>query len=357
MLSINEQFADWLRPASLDLGAPQTALRQAAASEIAKDLSDGLLVDLVRLAYSRPINADERITDFRRKFKKHDENFQMSGNDAEILALCGCTLATALHLDVVTAAKVATVILAASAGNLRTPSLQFDLLGMAEDKLLKAARGWRERPADISIEIQAEEPAEEVSEEDEAPEQPPTLESLTEESKEMAEEFDGLQEQHAAMQRLLALQDEEIEILWWLVTGWSETTGKSFDEIPVDARSIFLSAELSMKCRQPMEMPGIRAILSRAGVNSSSSCTISSAINACGTDSIKRLQQPGKTCATITPIILGMERAIETGCNDDWIASWAGVTGIDSTKEVSSLEIATQFYRELIARKVLATHA
>lgn len=362
MLSIEEKLGDWLRPASMGTDPSWTKNRQAAVVELVGELEDSLITNLIRLVYSRPVDSDDTMLEFRRTFKKHDANFQMSGNDSELLTLSGCTLAVALHSDTVTAAKVATMLLAASAGKSRVPAVEIDLVGMAEDKLLGAARAWRQRP---QFEISAsdwEEPTAEDEDEESGEtaeevevEQPPTVESLAVDSERLEEQCDELVEQQQKMQRLLALQDEEIEILWWLISGWSKTAERSFDEIAVASRAIVIAADLARKNTQPVEMPSLGAIFSRAGVDSSDKFTIPEAVNACGVEVIKRIQEAGTTSATLTPVTLALERALETGCNKDWIVAWSGVTGLDANQAINSANIAMQFYRESLVRSYLST--
>ncbi|MGH2569516.1 MAG: hypothetical protein ACRDGA_14350, partial [Bacteroidota bacterium] len=134
------------------------------------------------------------------------------------------------------------------------------------------------------------------------------------------------------------------------VTGWSTLSDRPFDQLSEDARPVVLAAELANKSKQNVEMPSLGAIFSRAGVDSRTKITIPVAVNACN-DWLVKIATAKKTCPSLTPIRLALERASETGAGPDWIAAWSAVTGLQDGSAIDSVDIAVQLYREFIVSK------
>jgi hypothetical protein len=61
------------------------------------------------------------------------------------------------------------------------------------------------------------------------------------------------------------VQDEELNVLWWLHGGHSELAKVPFGELPVAQRPLVLAAELSDLSTILPGPPSLAALLSRAG--------------------------------------------------------------------------------------------
>lgn len=355
MSVIREQFADWFRPANFGMNAESMEIRREVVESIASDLSNKTLTELVRAVFARPIASPDVLVRFRQRFNDADPTFRMSGNDEEVVALAGCVLAAVLTIGSAEAiGNVASTILAASVAKSRLASVRFDVVGMAENALSVTSRQWRERPVigASGDNLVFKDSSARADNEEEKPERPP-IERAVEDIALLAQAHNALVSQHQDLVRFLDLQDEELEVLWWLVTGWSDIGDRPFDQLPTEARPIVLAAELATKNKHSVEMPSLRAIFSRAGIETVGEVGIPDAVNACG-EYLAVLAQGRQTCPTLTPVCLGLERAMETGGGSDWIAAWSAVTGLKADARIGCADLAVQLHRELgISTQVL----
>jgi len=349
MSIIDDQFANWLRPADLGMDGETTANRLRVVKALAQQLTETQLTDLVRHVFGSPMEAEQTLTSFTQAFKKEDPNFLIGENAAEVLALAGTTVASAMNFPPVDrAGKLATVVLVASAAKTRSPSVQFDLLGLADEALLRTSTQLRKRPQlDESASMGLEEAESEAASEAEE-KAAPALADVAIDVERLNEICAQLVNRNAVITKSLKLQDEELEIVWWLVTGWSNICGKPFDQIPAEARPVVFALELATKCKQPLEMPSLRTILSRAGVEHPVSLTIPTAINACGERPIATAKTPKHLCKLLTPIGFAIARAQETGGGSAWVENWSAATKVKKDAEIDSLDIGVQLYREQI---------
>ena len=155
------------------------------------------------------------------------------------------------------------------------------------------------------------------------------------------------------LQKILTVQDEELQMLWWMVSGWSEMWDCSFSDIDNKARPILLAKEAASMTKEVSESPSLKALFSRVGVDGNTKITIPEAVNACGVENLGRLAHKSAPCSTIFPLHFAMFRALETGADPAWIAGWSKASGIGEKSQIVPLELALQVHRELKLMKLL----
>jgi hypothetical protein len=149
-----------------------------------------------------------------------------------------------------------------------------------------------------------------------------------------------------AVEGLLLVQDEELQMLWWLMGQRSISLDCAFRDIPEFARPIVFASELS---GITASMPGplsVKAILSRTGLTDREEIPLSKVINAADDQWLQKSVPERDLSFVTTPIHFGIKRRMETGAGSDWIAGWAAAAGIAGDLKMTSLAIALQFYRE-----------
>jgi hypothetical protein len=155
----------------------------------------------------------------------------------------------------------------------------------------------------------------------------------------------------AAANSYIEIQDEELDMLWWLIGERSVVLDRPFREVPLGERTFVLAKDLA---DTPHAAPGphaVKSLLSRASVKEQDKVTIPECVNACDTDWLRTLVEGTNPSPVTRPLHLAIKRKIETGDSDSWVQAWAATTDLDATQKVSALAVAVLFYRErLIAR-------
>lgn len=154
------------------------------------------------------------------------------------------------------------------------------------------------------------------------------------------------------LQKFLNIQDEELQMLWWMVSGWSARWEKSFADIESQARPFLLAEEAASMTDEIFESPSLKAVFSRVDIDVDTKLTIPEAVNSCGVEHLKMLTRRNTFCPTIFPLHSAILRALETNGGNTWIANWSKISGIAKKTQFSSLDLALQFYREIKLMKI-----
>lgn len=155
----------------------------------------------------------------------------------------------------------------------------------------------------------------------------------------------------SAAQRTIAIQDEELQHLWWLVGGRSVERGSPFSEIDASARPIVLAKELAGATQLLPGPAGLRALFARTGIGEKP-IQVVKAVNACDIDWLRSIDGRDGASAATFPLHTAINRRIETnGDTDQWIAGWSGATGIKADHKVPANELAVLFFRERLLRR------
>jgi hypothetical protein len=236
----------------------------------------------------------------------------------------------------------------------RETDLPVDLAAAAEDSITVFSVRHRERRGiDEDWPKFSSEPFEKAKlQAQDAAQVPTAFATLAEATKVAIEAFaDAAQSRLASAAEYLRIQDEELEILWWLTSGRSWDLNQPFQQVSVHARALVAAKELADRCGRVPGPPALLALLSRMGVDASAG-TIVDAVNACSLDWLKTVSVEGYEPSPLTqPIHLAVERRLETGDEESWIAGWAATTALNRATTLPALEIAKLFFRERLVRR------
>jgi len=150
----------------------------------------------------------------------------------------------------------------------------------------------------------------------------------------------------ASSDKFIAIQDEELDMLWWVLNERSDDLGRGFKDLPAKAQPLILAKELAHAtafCPGPRSVKGL---LSRCGLKDSKKIIIADAVNECDLDWLTALPMPAPLSPLAHPIHAAVARRIETGDKTTWVASWATTAGLDEKQSLSALSLGNLFYRE-----------
>lgn len=352
--AMHQDFARWY--AAVNLG-DDTARRDTRWEGILKvvNAADRITVEaLLRLAFGgRAAPAPQAVQSIREAFRSADETFEMSGNSRELQVLAGAALAVLMEDPNKSAGAIAALgVTTASLAGARKSDLPMNLAELGEAAIISQAGGNRNRPT-FSSYLSAEPPkiefdkaAEKVREQFD-PDSVATAFALAADSARLG--MRALAQRQAgalrAVDRFIRIQDEELQMLWWLIGQRSQNYDCALEDVPADARPFVFASELA-DCTEILPgPPSVRALLSRAGLTERRKLAITAAVNAPRADWLEGLVGEDPSPLS-TPLHYAIKRQLETGAGEAWVAGWAASCSLDPGYALPSLTLGELFYRE-----------
>ena len=350
--AMHPDFPRWYD--AIDLGDVQARLqtRWAGVSAVADDADSKDIEALIRLAFkSRQPAAAPQVQKIREAFRTADAAFDMQGNDRELQVLGSACLGTLILQG--DSAEAALGITTAALGGARKPDLPMDLSVLAEDAIDRIAETNRERPnlwghvSSTAPKFDFEKAATKVRE---RPDQDGFAEAFNLAAEATRNAFTMMAHQQAravdAMINFVRVQDEELQMLWWLTGQRSEDLDCAFGAVAADAQALVFAKELADHTELLPGPASVKGLLSRAGLKERRKIVISTAINAADSVWLHDFMPEGERSPVSTPIHYAIKRQLETGPGEAWIAGWAAAVGVKATLAVSPLGLGVLFYRE-----------
>lgn len=336
------EFQGWYEAVQLKLDPQVMEARWAAVKALAASVSDEELEALARAAFrsDQTMAATAAV-----RTKLADKGGAMPGEEFALLA--AATLVVILQEDHPAAARAATMICTAHFMNLRTLRQPMDLVGLGATARVGLARTSRRRP---SLELEAM-PSLEVDttaaeEADDSAESTRLFAgAITQAMQKLADRQADFEER---VLRYISIQDEELNMLWWLQGGRTRA-GEVFGNVPREQQPFVLARDLA---EATFDLPGASAIsslLNRAGITDDEPLEIAAAIQALPIDWL-RIALPEadkhKASPVTSPLHEGIRRRLEVRGENSWVAGWAGVCDVAPAARLSPLQLADLFYCE-----------
>jgi GTPase-associated system helical domain len=353
-VTLIEDLPRWLHGLEMNSDAEWQEKRRAGVDALTKQLTRQDVEAVVRLALkSKHQSASDAIGRVRLPFKTADETFPSSGNDREVQLLCGATLAELLRRPGDLASVAALAVSTATSLGVNKAQLPFDLAEASEAGIQRQAELHRRRPDLSRLPIVAfpkgefDKATQKFQSQVDLANVVPTLSLLIDACKAA---FDALQKRCsdglAAAGSFVAIQDEELEMLWWLVGDRSVDLDRPFAKIAREERPLVVAKELA---QMTLYVPGptaIKSLLARSGLKDTEKVTIPACVNACDADWLRPLVDAAEPSPVTRPLHLAIKRKLETLDNDSWVAGWAATAGVGADQKFSAQHLGMQFYRE-----------
>lgn len=343
------EFLRWYEAVALQVDPDVVDARLVAVQDVAKSVTHDELEALIRAAFWSKQPTAAMTGAIRAKLASAGGVL----GDEEFRLLAAAALTYVLRANDDSAALAAAMVSTASLKGLRMLRLPMDIPGLASTTRTALARSTRRRPvlrmpAMPSLTV---DPEKAVAIEDANEALKLLAAACSEVIKVLADRHSEFEQQTA---RYISIQDEELNMLWWLQGGRSHTLGQPFADIPRDQRPIVLACELA---EATFAIPGaasIQSLLVRAGVDDLEPLTIAAAVQSLSTKWLRDVcpvELEAKISPVTTPLHEAFKRRLEVD-GDSWIAGWASVCEIDSGAKLSPLQLADLCYCEqLVLRK------
>lgn len=351
--AMHRDFPNWYKAIGLGDEQERRDSGWAAVSTMADSVDGKDIETLIRLAFdSKQIPTAAGVQRIRETFNSIDTSIEMQGNTREIQVLAGATLATLIGRGGDTGSLGALAISTASMDGARSPNLPMDLGVLAEAALDQISENGRRRPnlsgllSKMPPKVDLQKAAEDANEER-------SFESLAAEAinKAMTALARHQSDIARAVGPFLRMQDEELQMLWWLIGEHSEDLDCNFGSIAGDIQPLVFAKELAGHTEILPGPASIKGLLSRAGLKQRGKFQVSKSIDAADTEWLHSFIPEEEVSPVTMPIHFGLKRRLETGSGEAWIASWAAAIGIEVTHKISKLELGTLFYRERLLQQ------
>lgn len=343
------EFVRWYEAVILPVDSDVVDARLAAVQAVAKSVTHVELEALIRAAFRVKHQTATMTGAVRAKLAAAGGPL----GDEEFRLLAAAAVTYVLRAQDDTAALAAAMIGTTSLGGLRTLKQPVDIPGLASSTRTALARSTRRRPvlSTPSMQSLTVDPEKAVESEDHNEALELLAAACSEAVQALGERQSEFEQQTA---RYISIQDEELNMLWWLQGGYSHTLGRPFADIPRDQRPIVLACELA---DATFAIPGpasIPSLLARAGVDDLEPLTIAASVQSMSTEWLRAVcpvELEAKISPVTTPLHEAFKRRMEVD-GDSWVAGWASVCDIDQGAKLSPLQLADLCYCEqLVLRK------
>lgn len=346
------EFFSWY--GSMELTGEETtrSIRWAQIQAAAKAPSRTVLESLTRLTFRTKISEADAGA-IRALFTA---DAHPAPGDQELHLLAAATLAVIMNRRDTTAAKAATFILAASCAGQRELQQPMDLVAYACDALTFLSETARRRPQlELEKLTNAHVDVKTVTDAAASPDIAGLHAGLTAMTTAFNRALTAIVTRQkgfeSAVQEYVRVQDEELDVLWWLHGEHCEIREAHFHDVPEVERPLIFASDLAELTRVLPGPPSVTSLFSRAGIDDKTMLTIPEAVQALPVKLLPRFIRDdslAKVSVTTTPILDAIRRRQEVDGRDAWAQTWAAVCGLNQDTKLSALRLAEATYRELL---------
>jgi hypothetical protein len=354
MVTMHKQFPTWM--SEFELGANDEARQRRwdGVAQISENADKNEVEALVRLAFkTRHKPTCDAVRRIIGTFGAVDPERPVEDGSREMQVLAGASLIAILNCDDQDIAAVAALaITTASLIGSRTLNLPIDLVGEAERCLQSLANLNGNRPdlknyvASPAINVNFDAASAKYQQQPDPNGMAAAFKAAGDVTRAALQGV--MKNQQAAIEataKIIAQQDEELQMLWWLIGGRSWEFDCPFDNVVADAQPLVFAKELA---DQTTLLPGpisIKSLLSRAGVRTKET-TLANVVGGANADWLDNLVRDLDPSPVTLPIHLAIKRQLEVGTGDAWVPSWAGAVEVPQHQTYLQLALAESFYRE-----------
>lgn len=349
------EFFSWYSSMELNGDESIRSARWAQVQAAAKAPSRTVLETLTRLTFRTKV-ADADAGVIRTLFTAEASP---APGDPELHLLAAATLAVLVKRRDATAAKAAMFILAASCAGQRELQQPMDLVAHAVDALTSLSETVRRRPLlelekPVNPQVDAKVVTDAVVTLDMAGIHAGFAAVTGAFNKALTVILTRQKSFESSVQEYVRVQDEELDVLWWLHGEHCEIRETPFHDVPEVERPLIFAKDLAELTRVLPGPPAVKSLLSRSGIDDKAMLSIPDVVQALP---VKLLLQfvpedtLGKVSVVTTPILDAIRRRQEVDGRDAWAQTWAAVCGLNQDTKLPALRLAEAAYRELLLVK------
>lgn len=341
---LTKQLPTWMRAVELQTDGERLAAIESSAIHLGKKLSGRDVLDMTLLAHRRSHgNAFDLLSD---SVREHDPSFGCRADDLETAIAACAAVSAVLAKDSKSASVAAQGVLSAKWLGLHSAVAELPALARATSRRRsEVLRKRRALPKPVKIGF-FKDFSNEISDLD--PDEPATnygVQILGKSTENMASKLQSNQRSFAdVLVARLDAADEELEILWWAYSDYSELGKKKWTELTSEAAALLCGIELGKKLEFEIDLPSTEALLARLlGPNFNESVSLATAIEA-SASFLSSMELPSGH--PLLPILSSMSEHRALSGDPSWkgsVSRWK----IDPDHSAEKLALACQAVREI----------
>ncbi len=368
---LHTYLGTWYREADLDPTADKVEKRRDAIEQFASERREieARALDLVRVFYGLSPVDESFVEDFGTLFVESDPSFSMRENSWELQVLAGATIAHLIEQgppgfgDMLSLAVVC-----GECQGLRGKVPIYDLLQIALDRLLSRSGSRPTSTSYPNIRMHDADWDPRISEMTNAFQLDSILEleePVTAGFEQLVSSLNSLYEATSKatdwLSEVLQVQQEEVNILWWLFGGFSRDLDRSFAELELRAACLVAGKELADLV---MVLPGplaadafLSRMLSTVECDPAAEVSIKDAVNGVPRKWRERLLAGDglRSSECLLPIHLAVLKSLETDGEADWIPAFEKASKLEGEGRISLEKLSLQMYRERVFSRSVAS--
>jgi hypothetical protein len=351
-------FADWMRPSMLGADRDMLTLRWETISKIVSTtLSLGNASQLISYVYGKKYS-EENLRWFQELFKDDDLTFSMleEKNSVELICLASSVLCLFLEKKDENAADIGNRILTTSFDVTRENKGVVPLEAKSKEAVQAFAINGRKRPETVLLTgINTKKTTDEAIDlivQNNWPQINATLKTIMSTHTRSINNVTKLANANfESLNAHVKTQDEELDVLWWMVNGYSKRLNCKMDVIEDICKTSVIGLEIADLTVLDTELPCLEALLQKAGIQNDDTDTISNRVIALKDYVTTLLPKRGYVDPFLTPCHTALFYLNEYN-SDGWSDRFHEETGIAADKKYTSLQWAVQLYREQLIIKM-----
>lgn len=349
---MDERFGSWIRDALADVDEEILRRRWSAVEVLVKSLEHSDIMALVSFCAIGRVRQADTLSKVKREFWNHDNAFNMEANGLELRRLCA---AIVMHSLSVSEHKM-DFALATSCLYFAGLAPEFALPAMATEaeKALQAL-SKQIRPASpvAGTTRRAISPAkvlESFKESVAGNQWAQAVGKLEDVLGEYAKAVNMLATQVSRQKSALEIEKEEIDVLWWLVSDFSNDLEKSFKKFKKPVVAIVAGKELADHIQHRPGPLGAASILDRV-ISSGTGKLKEASLNECvlSVPSSWKRQLVEKTDAgalDYCPVLAALSLTVDVDDDESWTKAFAKRFPHSTDEKVPIQALGFQMYRE-----------
>jgi hypothetical protein len=356
---MNKYFSDWYREVNLEFDEPTLEKRwegiEALTSKISKVYES--VLEIVKVFLGLPNKGESFIDKLCENFKKTDATFPMRSNNNELKVLSGATIVQLIETKSTDFASLVSLAVLCGGFQSSRKVLLNDVFLIAQQHLKTASLEMRQAINHVNHKINKIDLNNELIELKKNiegnlfPNSQAQFEAIF---KKIISSINSISATHAGFENTILLQQEEMDILWWIINKTSKYFLKSFVELGFYSSILVIPKELADITKI---LPGpyaanifIDSMLSNFEEYENGSVTIQRAVNESSREWRKEVIDQ-YDIDPIFPLHFAIYKSLETDNVDDWVSAVENGCKLKLKKKYAPNLISYQFYQECLLIK------
>lgn len=346
MTDVEERLAGWIRGISLEPGATRQEAIGKAATTLSKTVRGRAILDLILLAHREPSSGASATV--AEAIHQQDETWAVRPGDLETALTAA--VGAAIAMDGAPESSVPFALAIGMAAHMNLTPVVTELPALARASLVSSSERLRERAGLTYVAPGIKAAFANVAEF--GGEEPASLDDLgavVKAATSAASRATSPTERLVPiLQRRLAAAEEEINLLWWIIGGYSEIANRPFDAVPNHALACVTGIELVSLLQLHCPLPSNRAILSRILQDrAQETSTIADAVPAT-LDEVGEEWLPETDGHALLSVISAAREFVNLKRAPVWKEAVASRWGVDAMASVANQDLADRICTELL---------